>query len=164
MKHLLLLLLSLFALLSGCKSNLAEPPASRADLLLAKKWRVTAQTNTYSTPQLNNGVPVVTDIYAAFYSLPCAQDNFIQFYADKTVVFDEGATKCAATDPQTETSNWAFNADQTKLTLADPTQGGNAVPFDVLELSATTLRLRYTVVTTGTIVVTSINDLTLTAF
>lgn len=32
-----------------------------------------------------------------------------------TVVFDEGLTKCGPTDPQTESSSWAFLENETKL-------------------------------------------------
>ena len=76
---------------------------------------------------------------------------------------DEGAAKCSASDPQTRAGTWDITSDQTKLTLADPTQGGVPTQLDIIELSATTLHLRSTINTNGGVPVTSVNDLTFTA-
>ena len=164
MKKLLLLTLSLAAL-SACKKNNDNTPAtpSNTDLLVAKSWRVTAQTYTVSSAVLNGGNPLTTDIYAAYYATPCRADNFVTFNSNNTLVADEGALKCSPTDPQTKSGTWSFNSDKTKLTMVDPSQGGTPIPFDIITLSATTLHLRNTTVTNGGVAVTNINELTLTA-
>ena len=141
MKKLFLLLLAT-ASLGACKkdSNSTSPAAaSRPDLLTAKNWRLSAYTSTFTAA----GTPAVTtDEYAGLPA--CERDNFAKFNTNKSVAFDEGPTKCNTTDPQTENGTWDFNSDYTKLTLGDPQLGGFPVPFDVIDLSASTMALRYT--------------------
>ena len=164
MKKLFLLTLGLAAL-SACKKNNDNAPATpgSADLLVAKNWVVTAQTYSVSSAALNGGTPLTTDIFATYYATPCRADNFITFNSNNTLLADEGALKCSAADPQTKSGTWSFNSDKTKLTMADPSAGGTPVPFDVITLSATTLRLRNTIVTNGGVVVTNVNEITFTA-
>lgn len=146
-------LLLVVAALSACKKESAAPaPApARIDLLTAHNWRETAWTIT-------SGSAAPVDQYA---QLPaCARDDFYQFHADKSFVLDAGATRCNASDPQTRAGTWAFNSDQSVLTLADA--AGNApTTNEVVELSATTLHLR-TSRTSGT--TTTTGDVTFTAF
>lgn len=124
--------------LSCKKDSDTAAPASKADLLTAKKWRVSAASTSITS---NNQTSTVDD-YAT--SPACERDDFAQFNANKSVTFDEGATKCSSTDPQTTMGTWDFNSDQTKLTLTDPNLGGLALPFDIVTLNATTLSLRFT--------------------
>lgn len=166
MKKVFLLMLGV-ASLSACKKDSEPTPtaSSRTDLLLAKNWRLSAQTTTF-TSAATNGIPAMTnvaDVYATYYGDACKRDNSLKFNSNKTIVMDEGATKCSASDPQTQAGTWNFNSDETKLTLVDPAQGGTLQPFDVVELSATTLRLRHIIVTNGGVLVTSTNDITFTA-
>jgi hypothetical protein len=161
MKKIYFLLLGV-ASLSACKKDSEPAPAdnSPTGLLLAKNWRVTAQNLTVTSSVLNTNV----DMYATYYSNACQRDNFIKFNADKTLTADEGAMKCNTTDPQTKAGTWSFSSNDTKLNLVDPTQGGAPIPFDIITLSATTLHIRYTIVTNGGIPVTNVNDITMTAF
>ena len=152
MKNLFLLAAGL-ALLGACKDKAVTPTPPRLDLLTAKNWRISAQTTTSSDS------PTTTDNYA---TLPAYElDNFYKFNTDKTLVIDEGATKRKASDSQTETLTWDFNADQTQLLV---TSAGSTKPEadDIVELSATTLRLR-TVTTTSLGTVKTLN-VTFTAF
>jgi hypothetical protein len=81
------------------------------------------------------------------------------------MVQDEGPTKCGPNSTQKENYTWDFNGDQTKLqvTLVGST---NVATSDIIELSATKLRIRdtdsYTVGTTTT--VNTVSDITFTAF
>ena len=144
MKHLSLLLLVAVSL-GACKKDSEPAPSAptKTDLLLAKSWRLTGQTTTFSSSAINNGTPVVTDTYATSYPNACQRDNFLAFKANKTLIADEGPLKCSPTDPQTQPGTWDFNSDQTKLTLTDPNQGGLPTAFEVVTLSATTLQLRF---------------------
>jgi hypothetical protein len=155
MKKLSFLLLAAIAL-GGCKKDDNSPSSpSKADLLTAKNWRISAQKSisTVGTQTFT------TDEYAA--SPACERDNFAKFNTNKSVVFDEGASKCDTSDPQTESGTWDFNSDQTKLNLNDPSLGGVIIPFDIVELSATTLHIRYTNSASGA---SSTEDVTFTAF
>jgi hypothetical protein len=156
MKKISFLLLAALAL-GSCKKNDDNSPAapSKTDLLTAKNWRITAQKNTTTFGTQTS----TTDEYAALSA--CERDNFAKFNTNKTVVFDEGATKCSTSDPQTESGTWDFNSDQSKLNLTDPSLGGVVIPFDIVELSATTLHVRYTNSASG---VSSTEDVTFTAF
>ncbi|GAB3638944.1 hypothetical protein GCM10027422_45350 [Hymenobacter arcticus] len=161
MKKLAFLLLAALAL-GSCKKNNDNSPAtpSKTDLLTAKNWRISAQT--YSVA-INAGAPTVSNEYAS--SAACERDNFLKFNTNKSLTADEGATKCSSSDPQTQSGSWDLTTNDTKLTLADPMQGGATIPFDVVDLSATTLHIRYAAtVALGGISTTSINDITFTAF
>ncbi|MDO7885897.1 lipocalin family protein [Hymenobacter cheonanensis] len=161
MKKLSLLFLAALAL-GSCKKNDDNSPssASKTDLLTAKSWRISAQT--YSVA-VNSGTPTVSDEYAS--SPACERDNFLKFNTNKSLTADEGATKCSPSDPQTQSGSWDLTTNDTKLTLADPSQGGIPIPFDIVDLSATTLHLRYAAtVSLGGVSTTSVNDITFTAF
>jgi hypothetical protein len=120
------------AALGACKkNNETSPEASRTELLTTKSWRMSAATTTKGT--------VKTDEYAATQA--CERDNLIKFNTNKSVVVDEGATRCDPADPQTQISTWDFNNDQTKLTI--PISPGLSIAADIVELSATTLHVRY---------------------
>ncbi len=88
--------------------------------LLTGKWKITDQTvagvNTFaSTPA-------------------CRKDDFITFLANGTVTGDEGATKCSASSPQTETLAWSWSSNETILVV-----GGDAA--NLTSLTETTLVL-----------------------
>lgn len=159
MKKLSLLLLAALALGSCKKSDTSPATPSKTDLLTAKSWRLSADKITSTVGTTSN----TTDEYAS--SPACERDNFIKFNTNKTATFDEGPTKCNTPDPQTESGTWDFNSDGTKLTLTDPSGSGLAIQEDILELTATTLRLRITSsYSTGGVTATSTEETTYTAF
>ena len=136
-----LLALAIGLTFAGCKKDspgTPVPTATKADLLTAKKWRVSASTTTTTY----NNQTTTSDSYAS--SPACERDDFTQFNANKTATFDEGATRCSSTDPQTTSGTWDLNSDQTKLNLTSPDFGGLVVPFDIVALDASTLSLRFT--------------------
>ena len=115
------------AVLGGCKKS-DEAPAtatSRTSLLTAKSWRLTATTFTV------NGFPVPSSTFFP----DCSKDDLLKFNADKTLVKDESATKCNSSDPQTQAGTWAFNNDESKLTIAVPNSPLNG-EADVKELTS----------------------------
>jgi hypothetical protein len=132
MNKLFLFVLGVASLGACKKNNETGPDASRTDLLTAKSWRMSAATITV-------GANKPTDEYAATQA--CERDNFIKFKTNKSVVVDEGATRCDPSDSQTQESTWDFNSDQTKLTI--PVYSGFSIAADIVELSATTLHVRY---------------------
>ncbi|RZK16447.1 MAG: hypothetical protein EOO56_19910 [Hymenobacter sp.] len=154
MKKLLLLGFGL-TMLGACKKDSEPAPStsSRTDLLTAKSWRLTAKNTSITLP----GLPPLTDNAID----ACDQDNFLKFSTNKTVVSDEGATKCDPSDPQTQNGTWALKTNDTQL---DITLSGGLVnngTFDIKELSATTLHV-YTSATNNGIAYTI--DATFTAF
>ncbi|MGI4741031.1 MAG: hypothetical protein ACRYG7_38170 [Janthinobacterium lividum] len=135
----LILCLSAVAVLGACKKDsdttpTPTPTASRTDLLTAKPWQASTVNLTLS------GIPIPSSQFIT----ACQLDNTYKFNTDKTLVIDEGATKCNTTDPQTTSGTWAFsNTDQTKVTLVVPGSVFNG-DFDIKTLSATTLQLNTT--------------------
>ncbi len=114
--------------LSSCKKDSASTPApapSKTDLLTAKNWKMTdAKINGVSI--FNSGL-----IDA------CEKDNLIKFNTNKIAVFDEGASKCVSTDPQTRNGSWDFTTSETKLKVTDP--DGDADESVISTLNSTTL-------------------------
>ena len=138
MKTLTLLCLGI-ATLGACKKNSEPAPSTtRVDLLTAKSWRLATANVTVS------GIPIPSSLV-----LPaCSNDDSYKFNTDKTLIQDAGTTKCNSTDPQTQAGTWAFNNDQSKITIAvsgSPLNG----EADVKELTASTLHLYGTQTVSG---------------
>lgn len=149
-KKLSLLILATLAL-GSCKKNdntTPTPVATRADMLTAKNWRVTTATVTLA------GVPLPGYLQA------CSLDDFLKFSADKTLVHDEGASKCDPADAQKDNGTWSMPSDA-KLTIALPNSSYPDGTFDIKELSATTMHLYLSDTQLG---VPSTIDITFTAF
>lgn len=131
--------LILFALLGSpvsCGDDKQEnsAPTDKTALITAKNWRLTAST------LLESGKTTPTDEYALMSD--CEKDNFVRFSADKEFTINEGATKCNSNAPQSETSTWRFNSDQTKILSTDPGLGF-PISADIVELTNSTLKVRY---------------------
>jgi hypothetical protein len=133
-KHLLsLVAILIIAGLSSCHKD--DPkPLSKTDLI-SRTWKVTGTTV--------NGIDI-------FSSTPaCQKDDLWKFTKNGTITFDEGATKCDPSDPQTETSNWSFTENETKIKLTS--LDGSSTETDTLtELTATTLKISTVDTSTGT--------------
>jgi hypothetical protein len=96
--------LLVFTALTACKKK--NDAKSKTELLTSSAWLVSK-----SEEKLNNN-PYVDD-FPNWAS--CEKDNKIIFATNNVVTFDEGATKCDVSDPQTETGSWAFTENDTKL-------------------------------------------------
>jgi hypothetical protein len=131
MKKAYLLLIGLAAL-GACNKNSEPAPApSRTDLLTTPKWKISTGTVSLGTNSFPINVVLPT----------CYNDDTFKFNTDKTVVDDAGATKCNATDPQTQTGSWSFaNSEQTQMQLTVPNTPLNGT-FDIKELTSNSLRL-----------------------
>jgi len=78
-------------------------------MVVGKNWVVTAFT-------VDPAFPVVgTNLYNQIPA--CTKDDITKFAADGKATFDEGASKCSVTDPQTTTGSWAFNTTETVLSV-----------------------------------------------
>ncbi len=105
---LLLLAVSAFTVVA-CKDD-----ESNEDKLTAVSCWKNTKSETYD-PTTNTWTEDVLD--------DCDKDDCTRFNADKTLTFDEGATKCDPTDPQTSSGSWSLSSDGTTLTINDPTSG-----------------------------------------
>jgi hypothetical protein len=124
-------LLSVLAFLAittfACKKD-TPVVVDNAILITTGKWKQISETTA--------GV----DTYAS--QLACEKDNTIAFATTGVLTFDEGATKCAPSDPQSETATWAFSGTEKKTVVL--TQSGIAITCAITELTATTLKWQYT--------------------
>ncbi len=123
-KKIILLAFVAIAAFSSCKKDDSTPDTTA--LLTSGKWKLTAETT--------KGVNTFTS------KLACEKDDTWTYTADLKGVYDEGATKCSASDPQSTPFTWSLSADQKKLTLIDPSF---PIPItgDILELTSSTLKL-----------------------
>ena len=133
MKKLLFATLILSSLFIGCSKDDNEDvkQPTKTELLTAHYWQATAFT---IDPAISIGGTNISDWYAQLES--CDKDDIEKYNTNNTVTYDEGPTKCDPTDPQTETSPWSFNSDETILTV-------DGTSFKILSLTSTELKLSY---------------------
>lgn len=128
-KYTAVIMLSITVL--GCKKDSSSP--SKTDLLTNKNWIATAVTVSPAYPL---GGTLVTDFYAQLSA--CSKDDFIRFETPAVYKEDEGTVKCVATDPQTTIGTWAFNGDQTVLTVTP--QGSTSQSYNIVDLTDSSLK------------------------
>lgn len=123
MSQLRLLAIALTIGLAACQKS--TPPTKTE--LISKAWKYASIKAT------SNGIMV--DVLQQLTA--CKKDDIIRFKSDKSVTQEEGATKCAPTDPQViTTGTWAFSADENSMTY-----GGRTAT--IVELTATSLKIQY---------------------
>jgi hypothetical protein len=95
------------SLFTSCKKD-----EDRTALLVGKNWKLSALT---VDPAIDFFGVQISDLYAQFET--CDKDDILTFEAGGTLTFDEGASKCDSSEPQTIAGTWAFNTDETILTV-----------------------------------------------
>jgi hypothetical protein len=127
----LLVIISTVLAFSACKKD-NDPTLSKTDLLTSQAWKLTNIR--------------LLDIESA--PRDCAKDDAYTFQVDKTMVHDEGATKCNSTDTQTINGTWRFNSDETVLTLIAGTDINATFPLEqqLLELTTSSLKVKYSII------------------
>jgi hypothetical protein len=133
MKKILFATLILSSLFIGCSKDDTDDvkQPTKTELLTAHYWQVTALT---IDPPLSIGGTQISDFYAQLDN--CTKDNLEKYNTNNTVTYDEGPTKCDPADPQTQTSPWSFNSDETILTI-------DGESYKVLTLTSTQLKMSF---------------------
>jgi hypothetical protein len=134
MKKLIFPLLMLLGI-GACKKEESPQVSTKTSLLTARPWRLTAFTRKTEL----NGVTATSDAYAQ--QPVCRRDDFLGYKQDRSLVLDAGIIKCNPADPQTEVTQWKWEDQEASITN---TTAAGAYKYELLELTATTLRLRYT--------------------
>lgn len=129
----LLLLAVVIITANSCKKD--EDEKTKTDLLTGNYWKFTAMN---ISPAIEFNGLEYSDLFGLMPN--CSKDDLIKYNADGTLIFDEGPSKCDEGDPQTETGNWAFNADETKIT---ETYDDGSFTYDVVELTESNLKFSY---------------------
>lgn len=99
-------------LLTNCtkKDETTTNTRTKTELLTTGKWYVSAMTSTAPINYLGNGT-LVTDLFSVTPN--CLKDNSFLFLTNGTLTFNEEATKCNTSDPQTNNVQWQFfNGEQ----------------------------------------------------
>ena len=104
---------------SSCKKDKDDPK----DLLTSPSCWKTVKTESRAT---------TTDAWTDDTET-CSTDDCTKFNADGTATFDEGATKCDPSDPQTSSGSYVLSEDGKTITI---TQDGFTLPATVEELTS----------------------------
>ena len=120
-------IISLF-FVQSCKESDPEPTKTKTELLCASPWIMKSAT---VDPSINIGGTMISDIFSQYES--CEKDDLVKYESNKTGNYDEGATKCNASDPQSQPFTWTFDLTETKITE-------DGVTYDVVQLDANTLK------------------------
>jgi hypothetical protein len=132
---LILLCLTVFAACKKDENAPATPVApTRTQLLTSKPWTLTAST-------VSPAMMGMTNMYSMMSA--CETDNTLKFNSDasKTLVQDEGATKCTTTDPQSISGSWNMNSGETQVTTM---LNGSSDTYTLIQLTSSTLSASYT--------------------
>jgi hypothetical protein len=101
-------------------------------------WKMVSSTSVIEYPDPIG--PQDVDLFTTMQN--CTKDNLYTFKTDQTMLLDEGATKCNASDPQQKNvGNWQLTNNDTKLSMTDAT--GMNIVADVLTLSNSALKVKY---------------------
>lgn len=123
-KNLLLLAFILICLIS-CQRDPVK-------ILTRKDWRMISWT--VSPAYMGN-----TDLFTLLP--PCQQDDYLTFEDEGILITHEGASKCNETDPQTLSSGWHINDEQTELSFYTDT---TYTTYQIKKVNANNLQLETT--------------------
>ena len=108
-------------------------PVSKTTLLTTGGWVI------YSNIEIQG--PNTYDIFAS--NNDCDKDDILIFNKNSSITFDEGATKCNPSDPQTYTQDtWALVSNDTKLSIT--LDNGGVELIDIITLTSTEMTLQVT--------------------
>jgi hypothetical protein len=144
-KYFAFALLSSALLFSACSKDesTTTPTVAGSTYLVGKDWRMIAATLSTA------GVPTV-DMFAAMQ--PCEKDNLLEFLTSGLITEKEGATKCDPTDPDTAPYGaWTLLNSDKQLRIID----GDTTLMDVVELNASSLKVKVVEVDMGVTYTTS---------
>ena len=106
---------------------------TKKELLTTGTWKYTSCIISPAYDYYGDGV-MATDLFSILK--PCEKDDFEVYKTDGTWEYNEGPTKCDPSYPQVFSEPWSFTANETKMFVG-------TVEHTILELTATTLKLRY---------------------
>jgi len=130
MKKILFTALILSSFFVACKKKEDKPATAqtKTQLLTANNWTMTAFVVSTPGEADENMFGLIPN---------CTKDDFIKFNTNFTVVTDEGATKCAPTDPQTETDIWSFGPSESTIIIDGDSQKIENLDATQLKVSST---------------------------
>lgn len=124
--------LSVLTVFTSCKKDSGSN--SKSVLITKAAWH-------FSKYETQIGTAAWTDLSG--YLTPCILDNAYSFKSSGVYTFDEGATKCDPSDPQTSNFNWSFLENETKIKIDNTT-------YTLVQLDETTLSYSSSSTSNGT--------------
>ena len=117
----------------SCKKD-DDDPVTTAEMLTSATWKIdTVGFDMDKNGEIDSPVPGGLDA--------CELDNTLTFSSDSTGVFDEGATKCDAGDPQSTPFTWQLTENDKVLTITGNIPGELDGNVDILQLDNASLIL-----------------------
>lgn len=133
---LVTLLIGLYLISCSKDSDDSDDNDAQMDLITSAAWK-------YDTAgiDLNNNGSIDQPIPDGMLD-DCEKDNIITFNDNGTGTVDEGGSKCDAGDPNSTPLTWEFKNNATVLVIPDTLYGKFTGEAQILELSATKLKLK----------------------
>lgn len=134
-------------ILGACDSSNTTAPTQtdRSAMLVAAKWKMTAQTVTPGVDMDGSGT-LITDAFA--YMGACEADDVTSYTADGKWSTDNGASKCDPADPQIDLGTWSMNAAKDSITITTP-RDGSVEKYKIDSFSATEFKATSTSIDFG---------------
>jgi len=117
---------SLIICIAGCKKDPAHVK-TKTEIISQSTWK-------FSNAKVSGA-----DVSAFIQT--CQKDNVLTFVSNKTGTLDEGATKCNASDPQSNPFTWDFLNNETTLHVSTVLFTGGSSDFTIVSLTDTELIL-----------------------
>lgn len=126
----------------ACKKNKDENKTNtKISLITSATWKI----DTIGFDMDKNG-SIDSEVPGGLKA--CETDNTLKFASDSTGVFDEGATKCDTSDPQSIPFTWTYNDTTSVINIQGNLPGQLKGDIKVLTLSETSFILSKNVVST----------------
>ena len=137
------LFISIFIMIASCQKDKDDnhTTKTKTELLTTGTWKYTGAIISPGYDYYGDGT-VVTNIFSIMKD--CEKDDFEVYKTNGTWEYNEGPTKCDPSYPQIFSQPWHFADNEIKLIL-----GGDE--HTILELTTTTLKLRYSFEDAGVI-------------
>lgn len=143
------LFFSSILIFSSCKSESEDPKPTgnktNSELLVGANWKLSKAT---FNPAIVVNLGTLADTFVNLFDIPlitdCQKDNMIMFNADGSMTIDNGALKCAPSEPQTaKDGNWKFLSNETQIEITNSEYfkliSSTKVVLDNVKLSETTM-------------------------
>src|SRR4051812_42147827 len=89
---------------AGCKKSSDNKSKTKTEIISQSSWKIDNAKVS--------GIDVTSSLDA------CEIDNILTFSSNGTGTLDEGATKCDASDPQSNPFSWNFASNETMLHIS----------------------------------------------
>jgi hypothetical protein len=127
----------------ACKKDKDGSSVSNTDLISSAAWKfdnAKIDLNNDGTGDLD----VPDNLLAA-----CIKDNLISFSKDKSGKINEGAAKCAPTDPTDRPFTWEFINSEKTIKITNGSFFGLGDTIDIISLTSTELKAKLSVTNSG---------------